>query len=171
MYFNTKQFPALQFCGPHSKPHGARGLSKHYHLRFDPKIGNGVCENSRTACACSECTIIIDKPWISGIPFKKQERYQPVTNCTYWPVLGLFNNCNIIQLSQKSIPYGPFDEIHQVVIDGISDNMASLVQSRKYGAINTTDTSTNVFYIIMFKSEAYKLHDNKTIDGKIRTSG
>ena len=34
MYCNTNQFPTLPFCGPYSKPHGARGLSKHYHLRF-----------------------------------------------------------------------------------------------------------------------------------------
>ena len=44
MYFNTNQFPILIFCGPHSKPHGARGLGKHYHLRFDPKLGIGKYE-------------------------------------------------------------------------------------------------------------------------------
>ena len=38
MYCNKNQFPELPFCGPHSKPHGARGLGKHYHLRFDPKL-------------------------------------------------------------------------------------------------------------------------------------
>ena len=37
MYCITNQFPALLFWGPHSKPHGARGLSKHYHLSFDTK--------------------------------------------------------------------------------------------------------------------------------------
>ena len=42
MYCNTKQFPALPFCGPYSKPHGARGLINHCRLRFDPKIGYGV---------------------------------------------------------------------------------------------------------------------------------
>ena len=68
MYFNTKQFPALQFCGPHSKPHGARGLSKHYHLRFDTKLGNGVCAIFRMPCACVACTSMLDKPWVSGIP-------------------------------------------------------------------------------------------------------
>ena len=26
MYCNTNQFSTLPFCGPHSKPHGARGL-------------------------------------------------------------------------------------------------------------------------------------------------
>ena len=41
IYCSTKQLPALPFCGPHFKPHVARGLSKHYHLRFDPKLGNG----------------------------------------------------------------------------------------------------------------------------------
>ena len=41
MYCNKNQFPALQFCGAHSKPHVTRGLSKHYHLRFDPKLGSG----------------------------------------------------------------------------------------------------------------------------------
>ena len=46
----------------------------------------------------------------------------------------------ITQLSQKSTPSDSFDEMHQVVIDGISDNMASLVESVKYRYINKTDT-------------------------------
>ena len=65
MYCNTKQFPGLSFCGPHYKPHGARGLSKHYHLRFDPKLGMAICE---IKCDCVECKSMLDKPWISGIP-------------------------------------------------------------------------------------------------------
>ena len=68
MYCNTNQFPELSFCGPHSKPHGARGLSKYYHLRFYPKLGNGICEIFRIPCACVACISILDKPWISGIP-------------------------------------------------------------------------------------------------------
>ena len=43
MYCNTNKFPELPFCGPHSKPHGAMGLSNNYHFRFDKKLGNGVC--------------------------------------------------------------------------------------------------------------------------------
>ena len=39
MYCNTSQFPTLPFCVPHYKPHGARGVGKHYHLSFDPKLG------------------------------------------------------------------------------------------------------------------------------------
>ena len=60
----------------------------------------------------------------------------------------------MIQFSQKSTPSDIFDEIHQVVLDGISDNMASLVESVKYGAINTPDTTTNGFYFIISTSES-----------------
>ena len=56
MYCNTNEFPVLPFCGPHSKPHGSRGLSKNYHLHFDPKIGMGVCAIRRIPCACIACT-------------------------------------------------------------------------------------------------------------------
>ena len=49
--------------------------------------------------------------------------------------------------------------------------MASLVQWGHYGAINTSETSTKVFYVIMFTSEAYTLKNNKTIDGKIINAG
>ena len=98
IYCNTNQFPALPFCGSHSKYHGARGLGKHYHLCFDPKLGNGVCAILHIPCAFVACTSILDKPWIYGIPSDDQERYKSVTKCNYWPVLGSFNNWNIILL-------------------------------------------------------------------------
>ena len=89
---------------------------------------------------------MLDKPCISGIPSKKQSRYQPVTKCTYWPVLVSYNNWNIIDLTPKSTPVEAFDEIYNVVLDGISENVSSLVQSGMYGAINTDDTTSN--YVI-----------------------
>ena len=52
MYCNKNQFPEFLFSGPHSKPHDARGLSKHYHLRFDPKLGMGVCAIHRMCLCC-----------------------------------------------------------------------------------------------------------------------
>ena len=59
--------------------------------------------------------------------------------------MGSYNNFNIINLTPKSTPFEAFDEIHQVVPDIISDNMASLVQSVLYGVINTYETTKNVF--------------------------
>ena len=72
IYCNTNQLPALLFCVPHYKPHGARGLSKNYHLRFDTKLGNGVCAIRRIPCACVACTSMLDKTWIYGIPSDEQ---------------------------------------------------------------------------------------------------
>ena len=47
------QFSSLLFCGPHSKLNGVRGLSKQYHMIFDPKLVRGICENtSYTLCLC-----------------------------------------------------------------------------------------------------------------------
>ena len=85
--------------------------------------------------------IMLAQPWISGVNSTKQASYQPVINCTYWPVLVPYNNWNIIHLTPKSIPSETFDEIHQVVLDKISENMVSLVQSGMYGAINTDDNT------------------------------
>ena len=88
IYCNTNQFPKLSFCGPYSKPHGKRGFSKHYHLRFDPKLGNGACAICRIPCAFVACASILYKPLMSGIPSYEHERYKSVTKCNYWPVLG-----------------------------------------------------------------------------------
>ena len=64
-----------------------------------------------------------------------------------------------------------FDDIHKVVLGGISDNMASLVQSGKYVVIEIDDTTTNVFYVIQFISEVYTLQNNTKMHGIIISDG
>ena len=128
IYCDTNQFPALPFCGPHPNPHGSRGLSKNYRLRFYPKLVRGICGIRHIPCACVACTSMLDQPWIYSIPSKKQAWYQHVTDCTYWPVLGSYNTWNIINLTPEPTHFGGFDEIHQVVLDSINDNIDSLVQ-------------------------------------------
>ena len=66
------EFPALSFRGPRSKLHSSRGLSNNYHLRFDTKLGHGICAIGRIPCACVACTSMLDQPWIYGISSKKQ---------------------------------------------------------------------------------------------------
>ena len=110
---------------------------------------------------------MIGQPCISCIYSKKQARYQPVTNCTSWPVLVSYKNWNIIHLSHKSTHLYAFKEIHKFGIDRISDNMVSLGQSDKYASVNTSVTTTNGYYVIMFISEAYTLKNNTTTDVQI----
>ena len=57
------------------------------------------------------------------------------------------------------------------MLDGISENMSSLVQSGNYGAMNTTDTWTTGYYVIKFVSEAYNLQCDTTWDGKMISAG
>ena len=59
MYCNTNQFPTLSFCGQNSKPHDARGLSKHHHIRFYPKLGIGICAMCHITRACVACTPVL----------------------------------------------------------------------------------------------------------------
>ena len=40
--------------------------------------------------------------------------------------------------------------VHKVLLDGISDNMSSLVQLVKYCDINTADPITMVYYMIKY---------------------
>ena len=55
---------------------------------------------------------MLDKPWIYGIPSMKQELYQPVTNCNYWPVMSSYKNWNIIELTPKLTTFEAFDEVN-----------------------------------------------------------
>ena len=97
MYCATDQFHEFQFLGPQKKPHGVYGLGKHYHMCFDPKLGHGMCEIRHIPCACNPCTSMLEQSWDPGMQEQKNPHYQPVKDFTYWPVLGSFNNWNIIQ--------------------------------------------------------------------------
>ena len=49
--------------------------------------------------------------------------------------------------------------------------MESLVQSGKYGAINTVDTTTMEYYVVKDVSDTFILQKYKTYDGKVSKSG
>ena len=102
MYCATNQVPELKFLGLHKKTHGASWLGKHYPMPFDPKLGHGIYTISQIPCACTSCTYSLYQPWITGLSEQQELRYQPIKYCTYWPVLGSFNNWNILKSPRKS---------------------------------------------------------------------
>ena len=85
---------------------------------------------------------------------KLQSRYQSVRNCTYWPVLGKFNDWSILSFSTKATTQEDTDKIFHVVLDGISENMEESAKIDKCGAINTIYNSTMGSYVVKFMSEA-----------------
>ena len=171
MYCATNLFPELQFLGTHNKPHGVRSLDKNYHMHFDTILGHGMCDKCHISCTCTPYTYIIDQTWDPFIPEKQKPHYQTVKDCTYWPVLGYFNKWNILQLSHKVTSTEEIDKINQVVINGISENVAALVQNGIYVAIKTINTSITGYYVIKFMSESYTLQEEKMCDGQISTAG
>ena len=60
--------------------------------------------------------------------------------------------------------------MYKVVLDGISDNMALLVQPGKYVAMNTTCYTIMGYDVIKFVPEAWILQEYKTYNGKISTA-
>ena len=85
--------------------------------------------------------------------------------------MGSYNNWDIIDLTPKSIPFAAFDEIYKVVLDRIIENMAILIQSFMYGAINTYETTTNLFFAIQLISEEYTLQNKTTNNGQNISAG
>ena len=87
MYCATNQFTQLNFfLGPHNKPHGVRGLCKHYHMCFGPKQVQVTCAIHCILCDCTSYTSIIDQPWVSGL----QNRNNPAINASKIEHTGIY---------------------------------------------------------------------------------
>ena len=102
MYCPTNQFTKFQVLRPHNKTHGLRGLGNYYHMRFDPKLGHVTCAIRCIPCDFTLCTPFLDQPYIPGMTSWQQPSYPYVKDCTYWHVLGYFNNWDILKLSNKA---------------------------------------------------------------------
>ena len=81
--------------------------------------------------------------------------------------MGSFNNWNIIKCSHKATISEAFEEIHQVVLDGISDNMSSLVKYGKYCYMNTKDTTISGYYVIKTSWKPTLYRNTQHVKGKI----
>ena len=167
----TTHFSALSFFVPHEQPQRVRGLGKHYNLRVYPKLGNVKCTIRQIPCDCIACTTMLDKPWAYGIDPTKHPRYQPVVECIYWTVLGSFNNWNIFPFSNKITSSEDFDTVHNVFLDNISDNMAILLQLRKYGDINVPHPTKKGYYVIKYLYETYTIQEDQTKYGQVIKAG
>ena len=78
---------------------------------------------------CIDCTNMLNKPWVIGSEPARKPRYKPVEYCTYWPLLGSFNNWKIIQFTNKATEKKDIDAVKIIVFNGISDNMSALSQN------------------------------------------
>eukprot|EP00957_Ditylum_brightwellii_P150255 11442701-Ditylum_brightwellii.AAC.1 len=49
--------------------------------------------------------------------------------------------------------------------------MAELVEMNCYGAVNTTDSRTNGFYVVKFKESSHTLQEEVEVNDEIKESG
>ena len=70
IFCNKNKFPTFPFCGLHTKPNDVRVFSniKNYYLWIDTKLGNGISAIHQIPCDCVECTCMLDKLWVHGLP-------------------------------------------------------------------------------------------------------
>ena len=78
-----------------------------------------------------------------------------------------FHDWNIIQFSHKETSFEDIYKIHQILLDRISEYMATLMKTGYYGGINTTETTTMGSYVIRFMSESYIKEEDTMYDKNI----
>ena len=114
---------------------GRNTISLHYNYRADPELGKCVCAIFRIPCACPACVAQLDKYWLPNCDPSSQPRYAHAENCYYKKILEHCNYWIIMKFLDNKTPQVDFDNIHELIIAGISPNKAELVQVSGYGAI------------------------------------
>ena len=61
--------------------------------------------------------------------------------------------------------------MNKLFLDGISDNIASIVLLRKYSAINAADPTKMGYYVIKYLSEPYTTQEELTTGGTVSKAG
>ena len=66
MFCNKNQFQPFTFCGPHTKPHGVRGLITNYHMLFDINVQYSVYPFH--VMNLHICLDVVSVKYVHGIP-------------------------------------------------------------------------------------------------------
>ena len=86
-------------------------------------------------------------------------------------MLVSFNKLNINHFKNKIICSENFDEVQEVVYDGIRDNLEPFVQTGKYGAINYENPTTFSYYVVKYTYVSFTLKEDITKDGQVSKEG
>ena len=73
------------------------GLIFHYSIRADPFLGVGYVAVRQITCSCSVCLSKLYFSWNRSQYKYNQDQYRGENqNCVYWPIIGSYNNWQII---------------------------------------------------------------------------
>jgi hypothetical protein len=173
MSWQRKLFPVLPEVEGQPKIRGRNGVLTHYHFRLDPNLGAGKCAIRRIPCACPACvqTLLLDWDPTITIP-KDQPRYQPVKRCHFHDILGKYNNWIIMEFNNKGSPDEDLDDVHAVVLKGMTETTMEQIEIDGYGAVSTDDPKTAGYYIVRFTTGPYTLQsDHIAENGDVYKTG
>ena len=117
------------------------GIRAMYNIRADYELGENTIALRRVPCYCTHCTDTMLAKWDHNISDpKKQDRYKPTKNCVLWPVLGEFNDWQIMSLGALELnDEEEEEEMRMDVIVSIAEQMASQVTIGGVGIMNVDD--------------------------------
>jgi len=146
--------------GPHN------GVMGHYNIRADPALGAGCVAVRRIPCACSGCRRQLKQDWVPTLPFQEQPRYKATTDCSMHDVFQGENDWKLITLvDAKDSDVDLNDEVHELVLEGITDRLETRVAVGGYGAVSTDDPESDGYYMLQWDSEPQTLENDVEIDG------
>ena len=63
MIWKNKLFPSINSINGKTFPYASKGILRHYHHRYHPKLGLGIVSIRRIPCGCHACTAILSLFW------------------------------------------------------------------------------------------------------------
>ena len=139
MTWYYRNFPRHPVAAENFKFRGINTIILHFHYRVDPELGKGFCVIHRITCACPCCVDQLDKYWLPTIYPSSQPRYAHVDFSEYIKILEHYNDWIIVNFLEKKTPQVDFENIHALIISGMSTNKAETFQVNGYGAISAND--------------------------------
>jgi hypothetical protein len=104
-----------------------------------------------------------------GVPPSEQPQYKKGnTKCERWCIFHGLNNCHILRIHRTkaktpaldAIAGTEFEEVQDVVLEGISTTMAEKVIVSGNGAILTSDPEAGGYYVVSWQSSPYTLQED-----------
>jgi len=125
------------------------GIMGHYNIRTDPKLPHCCVVVRRIPCACIGCRAQLKKEWDSTLPFAEQPRYKTSTDCQMYEIFEGHNDWKLICLvDTKDSVIDLNDEVHELILQGITERLATRVEAGGYGAVSTDDPEADGYYVL-----------------------
>ena len=131
-----------------------------------PMLGKGKCEIIPIAGACLPWTNNMDAQWFTCNRDVEHPRYWRVDNVVYVSNIGSFNEWKPVTFDNSSTTEEEFDDINQVIIDGISYKIWSFVTRGYFGTVSNDNTKKDGYYMLKFTSNNYTIQEDVILYGR-----